>query len=91
MLSWGRTMLLFALVGAVFLRWLPHYGSWVVLLTLTCALVAAAIYLTQRIRYGRQSRGVAAERVEADVVAVFATTAATVGLGVLGLLAVLLV
>lgn len=90
-LSWGRTMLLFALVGAVFLRWLPHYGAWTLLLTLTCALVAATIYLTQRLRYNRQSRGVAHEQVEADAAAVLATTAATVGLGVLGILAVLTV
>lgn len=88
-LSWGRTMLLFALVGAVFLRWMPHYGNWTVLLSLLCAAVAAGIYLTQRVRYRRQSRGVAAEQVEADVVAVLATTGAVVALGVLGVVAVL--
>ncbi|MCH8560863.1 DUF202 domain-containing protein [Nesterenkonia sp. LB17] len=88
-LSWGRTMMLFALVGAVFLRWLPHYGFWTVGLTLSCAVVAGAIYLTQRRRYSRQSRGIAAERVEADVPAVLVTTLAVVVLGILGLLAVL--
>lgn len=88
-LSWGRTMLLFALIGAVFLRWMPHYGLWTLALTLVCAGIAAGIYLTQRIRYRRQSLGVQRERVAADVVAVLSTTAAVVALGVLGLLAVL--
>ncbi|GAA3057909.1 MULTISPECIES: DUF202 domain-containing protein [Actinomycetes] len=88
-LSWGRTMLLFALIGAVFLRWMPHYGLWTLLLTLVCAGVAAGIYLTQRLRYRRQSRGVQQEKVEADVVAVLSTTGAVVALGVLGLFAVL--
>ncbi|MBO0596645.1 DUF202 domain-containing protein [Nesterenkonia sp. E16_7] len=88
-LSWGRTMMLFAVVGAVFLRWLPHYGLWTVGLTLSCAVVAGAIYATQRRRYSRQSRGIAAEQVEADVPAVLITTLATAVLGLLGILAVL--
>lgn len=88
-LSWGRTMMLFALVGAVFLRWLPHYGFWTLGLTLSCAVVAGGIYATQRRRYARQSRGIAAEQVEADVAAVLVTTLATLVLGVLGVLAVL--
>ncbi|GAA1175720.1 MULTISPECIES: DUF202 domain-containing protein [Nesterenkonia] len=88
-LSWGRTMMLFALVGAVFLRWMPHYGLWTMLLTLVCAAVAAGIYFTQRVRYRRQSLGVEAEQVEADVLAVFSTTGAVLALGVLGVVAVL--
>ncbi|WP_218221115.1 DUF202 domain-containing protein [Nesterenkonia sp. Act20] len=88
-LSWGRTMLLFALVGAVFLRWMPYYGLWTLALAAGCALVAGGIYLTQKLRYSRQSRGIAEGRVEADVRAVLATTCATIALGVMGLLAVL--
>lgn len=88
-LSWGRTMLLFALVGAVFLRWMPYYGLWTLALSAGCAIVAGGIYLTQKLRYSRQSRGIAEGRVEADVRAVLATTCATIALGVMGLLAIL--
>ena len=88
-LAWGRTLLLFATVAAVFLRWLPHYGGWMVVLAVLAALAAGSIYLTQRRRYGRQSRGVSAESLEPDVVAVVATTAATCVLGGLGVMVVL--
>ncbi|GAA1140745.1 DUF202 domain-containing protein [Nesterenkonia lutea] len=88
-LSWGRTMLLFALAGAVFLRWVPYYGVWTVALTAGCAVVAGTIYLTQRRRYAKQSHGIAEEQVEADVPAVLGTTLATLCLGLMGLLAVL--
>lgn len=90
LLSWGRTLLLFCLVGAVFLRWLPHYGGWAALLTLTCTLIAGGIHLSQRSRYRRHARGVFIERVEPDLNGVAYTTAATVGIGLLGLSAVLL-
>jgi len=88
-LSWGRTMLVFALVGAVFLRWMPYFGLWTLALTLCCAVVAGCIYLTQKVRYSRQSRGIVEGRVEADVRAVLATTFATFCLGGLCILAVL--
>nr|WP_238148361.1 DUF202 domain-containing protein [Rothia halotolerans] len=88
-LSWGRTLLLFATVSAVFLRWLPHYGGWMVVLAFLAASTAAGIYLSQRHRYGRQSRGVSAGVLEPDAVAVLATTAATCVLGGLGVWVVL--
>jgi hypothetical protein len=88
-LSWGRTLLLFATVSAVFLRWLPHYGGWMVVLAFLAASTAAGIYLSQRRRYRRQSRGIRAGALEPDAVAVLATTAATCVLGGLGVWVVL--
>nr|WP_231366299.1 DUF202 domain-containing protein [Zhihengliuella flava] len=88
-LAWGRTMLSIAVVGAVFLRWLPHYGGWMVALAGGSAVVALWIYLTQRHRYHRQSGGVRQEALRADVAAVASTTAAVGLLGLLGIFAVL--
>lgn len=88
-LSWGRTMLSIAVVGAVFLRWLPHYGGWMIALTAASAVVALSIYITQRVRYRRQAGGIREEALQADVVAIISTTAAVAALGVLGITAVL--
>lgn len=88
-LSWGRTMLSITVVGAVFLRWLPHYGGWMVALAVAAAVVALSIYVTQRVRYRRQAGGIREEALQADVVAIIGTTAAVAALGVLGILAVL--
>lgn len=88
-LSWGRTTLSLFVVGAVFLRWLPHYGMPILLLVLVSAGGALAIYATQRRRYGRRARGIAEERLEADAAAVFWTAGAVMVLGVLALAVVL--
>ncbi|GAB3671677.1 DUF202 domain-containing protein [Zhihengliuella somnathii] len=88
-LAWGRTMLSVAVVGAVFLRWLPHYGGWMVALAGASAAVALWIYVTQRRRYQRQAGGIRQEALSADVAAVVSTTATVALLGGLGILAVL--
>lgn len=88
-LAWGRTLLLFTTVAAVFLRWLPRYGALMLVLALLAAAVAGAIYVTQRLRYRRQSRGISDESLEPDVAAVLVTSAATCALGVLGVVVVL--
>lgn len=49
-------------------------------------LAAGGIYFTQRKRYADASRGIANESIHADIVAVFAMSAAVIGLGMLGLL-----
>lgn len=84
-MSWGRTTLALCVAGLIFLRWLPHYGAGILLLVAVCLLAAGGIYFTQRRRYAQASRGIAAERIHADVVAVFATSAAVIGVGIMGL------
>jgi hypothetical protein len=88
-MSWGRTTLSLCVAALVFLRWLPHYGAGVLAMVVVSLLVAGCIYATQRRRYSVASRGIAAERLRADVVAVLATSCAVLGLGVLGILVVL--
>lgn len=85
-MSWGRVSLAFCVSALVFLRWLPHYGIGILALVALCLLAAGGIYFTQRKRYANASRGIANERIHADVVAVFAMSAAVIGLGILGLL-----
>lgn len=84
-MSWGRVSLAFCVSAFVSLRWLPHYGTWILVLVALCLLAAGGIYFTQRTRYADASRGIANERIHADIVAVFAMSAAVIGLGILGL------
>ncbi len=88
-LAWGRTMLALVTVSAIFLRWLPHHGMPILLLFAVSSAAAAAIYLTQRRRYGASSRGITREIVDADTSAVLWTALAGVALGVLGIVVVL--
>ncbi|CAM3219155.1 hypothetical protein PSET11_00615 [Arthrobacter ulcerisalmonis] len=80
-MAWGRTLLALATVSAVFLRWLPRHGLPVLLLFVLASGTALAIYLSQRRRYGAFSRGIAMERVDADVAAVLWTAGAGVAMG----------
>lgn len=72
-------------VSAIFLRWLPHHGLPILALFTVAVAAAAAIYLTQRRRYGVSSRGISKERIDADVPAVLWTAIAGVALGCLGI------
>lgn len=87
-LSWGRTMLALCTVAAVFLRWVPTHGTFVLTLFAVAVCTALGIYATQRARYHRESVGIADERVSPDAVAVMVTSAAVIALGVLGLVTV---
>jgi uncharacterized membrane protein YfcA len=84
-LAWGRTMMALVTVSAIFLRWLPAHGLPILLLFAVSAGAAAAIYFTQRRRYGASSRGIARENVDADITAVLWTACAGVALGGLGI------
>lgn len=84
-LAWGRTMMALVTVSAIFLRWLPQHGMPVLLLFAVSAAAAAAIYLTQRRRYGASARGISRERVDADTSAVLWTAFAGIALGALGI------
>lgn len=90
-LAWGRTLLGFTMVSAVFLRWLPHYGAWMLVLVATAGLTSAVIHGSQRRRYRRQVRGIHTNGLRADVTGVLALTAATLGLGTASMIAVVLV
>ncbi|WP_346921613.1 DUF202 domain-containing protein [Glutamicibacter creatinolyticus] len=88
-LAWGRTLISFLVVSAVFLRWLPHDGQSLLVLVGIAALVSGGIFLSQRRRYRRMAQGLEAGRVQADAVAVFATAAATLALGATALVLLL--
>lgn len=88
-MAWGRTLMSFVVVSAVFLRWLPHHGPFVLVLFGLAVLTASVIYLTQRPRYARSARGIAEERTEPEVGAVLATSVAMLALGSLGIWVVL--
>jgi uncharacterized membrane protein YfcA len=78
-------MMALVTVSAIFLRWLPVHGLPILLLFAVSSAAALAIYLTQRRRYGTSSRGIARERVDADIAAVLWTAFAGVVLGGLGI------
>lgn len=84
-LSWRRTALALFTAALVFLRWLPHYGPWILVLVAAAGAVALAIYLTQRRRYTARVRGIAGEGFSADVTAVCWLSGSVLLIGVLGL------
>ena len=90
-LSWGRTMLALCTAAAVYLRWVPSHGPFVLTLFGTAVCTALGIYATQRVRYRKASRGIAEDRITPDAVAVAVTSCAVLALGVLGLVTVLVV
>lgn len=90
-LAWGRTTLTMCLAAAVFLRWLPTHGPFVLVLCGIAVCTALGIHTTQRARYRRASTGIATERSTPATAAVFMTTTAVTVLGLLGLGVVLLI
>lgn len=88
-MSWGRTTLSLCVAGAIFLRWTPHYGVGALLMVLVAVGLAGGIYLSQRRRYAVRAMGLAAERIHADVAAVFWMSASVLVIGTLGLVVVL--
>ncbi|MGX5358368.1 DUF202 domain-containing protein [Kocuria sp. KH4] len=88
-MAWGRTLLSFVVVSALFLRWLPQHGPFVLVLLGLAVLTAGSIYLTQRPRYARSARGIAREESAPEAGAVLATALAVVALGALGVWVVL--
>ena len=84
-LSWGRTAMALFVAALVFLRWLPHYGPWILVLIGLAGTIAVSVYVTQRSRYRARAMGIAAERFLPDVNAIFWTSGSVVVLGILGL------
>lgn len=88
-LSWGRTMLALCTAAAIYLKWLPAHGAFVLSLFAVALCLAGGIYVTQRIRYRRESMGIAGERITPDLVAVALTSGTCLVLGVLGIITVI--
>ena len=88
-LAWGRTLVSFLVVSAVFLRWLPHYGWGIIGLISVAILLAGGIFLSQRRRYHRMAVGLEGGRDQADVVAVLVMTGSLLTLGISGIILVL--
>jgi uncharacterized membrane protein YidH (DUF202 family) len=88
-LSWGRTSLALFAAALVFLRWLSHYGLWILVLVGMAGTIAAGIYVTQRGRYSVRVRGIAAERLHSDVAAILWTSGSVLMMGILGLVILL--
>jgi hypothetical protein len=82
-------MALFA-AALVFLRWLPHYGFWILILVGMAGTIAFTIYATQRGRYSSRVKGIMAERFHSDGAAVFWTSGSVVLMGILGLIILLM-
>jgi hypothetical protein len=89
MLAWGRTALSLFVAAMVFLRWLPHYGLWILVLVSAAGAIAGGIYGTQRGRYSARVRGIATGKFHSDVAAVFFISGSVLLLGVLGLIILL--
>lgn len=96
-LAWGRTMLAMVVASMLFLRWIPDYGWFPVILISLALVTAAGVYLGQRRRYTRReaenTAGGGEEtrygRAHDDAVAVVVTGAAVVVLGILGIYTIL--
>lgn len=88
-LAWGRTLMSIVVTAALLLRWLPEHG-WAVALPLAAALLlTVGIWLRQKLRYNRESRGIAAGRVAPAATDVLWVGGAVVVLAALGILTVL--
>ena len=88
-LSWGRTMLALCTAAAIYLKWLPAHGAFVLSLFAVALCLSGGIYATQRMRYRRESVGIAGERITPDLVAVAVTSGTCLMLGVLGITTVI--
>lgn len=84
-LAWGRTLLSFAVVGAMFLRWLPHIGGWALAPFSATLLASIFLYATQRKRYSRQVRGIQNETLTASCRDNLIITAIVISLGLYGI------
>ncbi|WP_028276903.1 DUF202 domain-containing protein [Arthrobacter sp. I3] len=88
-LSWGRTAVALLTAALLFLRWLPHYGPWILFLIGIAGTLAVSIYATQRGRYSARVTGIAAECFHSDVAAIFWTSGSVLMMGILGFILLL--
>lgn len=76
----------YLVAAAIMLRWVPHYGASIVVVTAGLVLVALLIYAGQRRRYRRAALGVVNDRLSNSAGAVVALTLCTVALGAMSVL-----
>lgn len=89
-LAWTRTHISCIVVGAICLRWSPHYGTVAVAPALVAIMTALWIVIRQRRRYRMQSTGLSSATLEADVFPVVIITVATLVIGLSGLILIAL-
>jgi uncharacterized membrane protein YidH (DUF202 family) len=88
-LAWGRTTLAMGVVSLLFLRWVPDYGGFSIVLIGLSLLSAGGMNLHQRRRYRHSDLGIRQEQIQADVVVVMIIGGAVGLLAILGLYAIL--
>lgn len=88
-LAWARTTVSYAVSSAILLRWLPHFGPFVIVLIVLMVLMALGIYASQRSRHSASVRGLSAGRVRAQTGAVLTMTLGMVVFGVGGIALIL--
>lgn len=88
-LSWSRTGLALVTVSAVFLRWLPHYGTAMLLLPLITLVCAVLITMTHNRRTRRAVSGIESDTDVVQPVAFLALVTVLMALGALGIVFVL--
>lgn len=88
-LAWNRTTVSLALVSMIWLRWSHTFGGTV--LVMIGLMVASAVVLhgTQRARYRKAARGLAEERIHADIRGVLFMTACMTSFGIGGIVLIL--
>lgn len=78
-------MLLLLVIAGFFIRWAPYYGGTVLVLFASAAVMAAAIWVSQRRRYALAVQGISQEQYPP---AIGSAAALSCGVVVLGLSAV---
>lgn len=89
-LSWSRTGLALVTVSAVFLRWVPHYGTAMMLLPLITLVCAVLITMTHNRRTHRAVSGIEFDTDVVQPIALLALMLVLMALGAAGLVFVLL-
>lgn len=88
-LAWTRTLVSYAVCSAILLRWLPHYGAFVVVLIFLMLATALGIHLSQSARHRASVQGISAGRVRAQVRAVLVITVGMIIFGVSGIILIM--
>ncbi|AGF72480.1 DUF202 domain-containing protein [Corynebacterium halotolerans] len=88
-LAWARTTVSYAVSSAILLRWLPHFGPFVIALICLMVLTALGIYASQRSRHQAAVRGLSVGRVRAQTGSVLTMTLGMVVFGVSGIILIL--
>lgn len=84
-LAWNRTTVSLAVCTAVILRWTSFYGAAILIPVAFLIALAMFILVTQRIRYTRQSLGLASEHVPPNLLGVATLTLTLLAFGATGI------